>query len=45
LPGFLQGKRSKSKSKSYSCNRPWSPVELSDVKDPPLSRQSAHRWQ
>jgi hypothetical protein len=27
-----------------SCNRPWRPIGLWDVKDPTLSRQSAHRW-
>jgi hypothetical protein len=26
-----------------SRNRPWRPIGLSDVKDPTLSRQSAHR--
>jgi hypothetical protein len=30
---------------SYPCNRPWRPIGLWDVKDPTLSRQSAHRWQ
>jgi hypothetical protein len=28
--------------KSYPCNRPWRPVGLWDVKNPTLSRQSAH---
>jgi hypothetical protein len=28
--------------KSYPRNRPWRPIELWDVKDPTLSRQSAH---
>jgi hypothetical protein len=32
------------KSKSYLRNRPWRPIGLWDVKDPTLSRQSAHRW-
>jgi hypothetical protein len=32
----------KSKKQSYPCNRPWRPVGLWDVKDPTLSRQSAH---
>jgi hypothetical protein len=32
------------KIKSYPRNRPWRPVGLWDVKDPTLSRQSAHRW-
>jgi hypothetical protein len=27
-----------------SRNRPWRPIGLWDVKDPTLSRQSAHRW-
>jgi hypothetical protein len=27
-----------------SRNRPWRPIGLQDVKDPTLSRQSAHRW-
>jgi hypothetical protein len=27
---------------SYPRNRPWSPIGLSDVEDPILSRQSAH---
>jgi hypothetical protein len=27
---------------SYPCNRPWRPIALWDVKDPTLSRQSAH---
>jgi hypothetical protein len=27
-----------------SHNRPWRPIGLRDVKDPTLSRQSAHRW-
>jgi hypothetical protein len=27
-----------------SPNRPWRPIGLWDVKDPTLSRQSAHRW-
>jgi hypothetical protein len=27
-----------------SSKRPWRPVGLWDVKDPTLSRQSAHRW-
>jgi hypothetical protein len=31
-----------SKVKSYPCNRPWRPIGLWDVKDPTLSRQSAH---
>jgi hypothetical protein len=30
--------------KSYPRNRPWRPIELWDVEDPTLSRQSAHRW-
>jgi hypothetical protein len=25
-------------------NKPWRPVGVWDVKDPTLSRQSAHRW-
>jgi hypothetical protein len=29
---------------SYSCKRPWRPIGSWDVKDPTLSRQSAHRW-
>jgi hypothetical protein len=33
----------KSKVK-LSRNRPWRPIGLWDVKDPTLSRQSAHRW-
>jgi hypothetical protein len=32
------------KVKSGSRNRPWRPIGLRDVKDPTLSRQSAHRW-
>jgi hypothetical protein len=32
------------RSKSYPRNRPWRPIGLGDVKDPTLSRQSAHRW-
>jgi hypothetical protein len=32
------------KSKSYPRNWPWRPIGLWDVKDPTLSRQSAHRW-
>jgi hypothetical protein len=28
----------------YPRNRPWRHVGLSHVKDPTLSRQSAHRW-
>jgi hypothetical protein len=31
------------KKKSYPRYRPWRPIELWDVKDPTLSRQSAHR--
>jgi hypothetical protein len=31
-------------SKAFPCNRPWRPIGLWDVKDPTLSRQSAHRW-
>jgi hypothetical protein len=31
------------KVKCYPRNRPWRPVGLSDVKDPTLSRESAHR--
>jgi hypothetical protein len=31
--------------KSYTCNRPWRPIGLWDVKAPTISRQSAHRWQ
>jgi hypothetical protein len=31
-----------SSSKSYPRNRPWRPIGLWDVKDPTLSRQSAH---
>jgi hypothetical protein len=30
------------KKKSYPRNRPWRPIGLWDVKDPTLSRQSAH---
>jgi hypothetical protein len=30
--------------KSYPRNRPWRPTGLRDVKDPTLSRQSAHGW-
>jgi hypothetical protein len=30
--------------RSYPHNRPWRPIGLWDVKDPTLSRQSAHRW-
>jgi hypothetical protein len=30
---------------SYPCNMRCRPVGLRDVKDPTLSRQSAHRWQ
>jgi hypothetical protein len=30
--------------KKVSRNRPWKLIELWDVKDPTLSRQSAHRW-
>jgi hypothetical protein len=29
-------------SKTIPCNRPWKPIGLWDVKDPTLSRQSAH---
>jgi hypothetical protein len=29
-------------NKSYPRNRPWRPIGLWDVKDPTLSRQSAH---
>jgi hypothetical protein len=32
----------RSKQKSYPCNRPWRPIGLWDVKNPTLSRQSAH---
>jgi hypothetical protein len=32
------------KKKSYPSNRPWRPIRLWDVKDPTLSRQSAHRF-
>jgi hypothetical protein len=32
------------KTWSYPRNRPWKPIGLWDVKDPTLSRQSAHRW-
>jgi hypothetical protein len=28
---------------SYNRNKPWRPIELWDVEDPTLSRQSAHR--
>jgi translation initiation factor 2 alpha subunit (eIF-2alpha) len=31
-----------SKKKSYPHNRPWRPIGLWDVKDPTLSKQSAH---
>jgi hypothetical protein len=31
------------KRQSYPCNRPWGPIELSDVQVPIFSRQSAHR--
>jgi hypothetical protein len=27
-----------------TCKRPWRPMVLSGVGDPPLSCQSAHRW-
>jgi hypothetical protein len=29
---------------SYSCNRPWRPIVLSDVEAPIFSMQSAHSW-
>jgi hypothetical protein len=29
---------------NYPHYRPWRPVGLYDIKDPTLSRQSAHRW-
>jgi hypothetical protein len=28
----------------YPCKRPWRPVELWDVKEPTLSKQSPHMW-
>jgi hypothetical protein len=31
-------------AKSYPRNKPWRPMGLWDVKDPILSRPSAHRW-
>jgi hypothetical protein len=42
---FLLHKIKCSKKQSYPRNRPWRPTGLFDVKDPTLSRQSAHRWQ
>jgi hypothetical protein len=35
---------SRQRKSSYPRNRPWRPIGLWDVKDPTLSRQSAHRW-
>jgi hypothetical protein len=32
------------RAKSYPRNRPWRPIELWDVKDDTLYKQSAHRW-
>jgi hypothetical protein len=32
------------RKRSYPRNIPWRPIGLWDVKDPTLSRQSAHRW-
>jgi hypothetical protein len=38
----IKYKTIKSKKKSYLRNRPWRPIGLRGVKDPTLSRQSAH---
>jgi hypothetical protein len=35
--------KEKRKNESYPRNGPWRPIGLSDVKDPTLSRQSAHK--
>jgi hypothetical protein len=39
---YILSNKEQVEKKSYPCNRPWRPIGLWDVKDPTLSRQSAH---